>query len=182
MEKKGQVKIGFTGPQGSGKTTAAAETMADLRKKGYDAHMVTEVARSMPRGLSINKEATWQSQTWIFGRMICKELETKGDIIICDRTLADVLAYTMRIDAAYAGTMRPFIHQYMKTYDLIFNLPARKEYLIDDGIRSTDHAFQQQIDTLLQQEFDRHKETIHMYYITNHKERMRIILENLKHK
>lgn len=177
-----QTKIAFTGPQGSGKTTAILEMAADLRKQGKHAGIVTEVVRKAPKTIAINEQATGKSQMWIFGQMIAKELAAPDEIIICDRTLLDVVAYTARADEAAASAMRPFVEYYLQTYDIIFYLEPREEYLVADGVRSTNQQFQQEISRRMNNEVVYFDGMASIAYEKDHKKRMEIVTEIIKRK
>ena len=142
-----KMKIGFAGAQGSGKTTKAYELAYELKRIGYDVYMLSEVARSCP--LPINEEATTESQLWILGETLSKEQSCKGDILIHDRTLLDAYVYSMRINPKLFISLEPFIKEYMQTYDIIFYMGKNDSYLIDDGIRSTNKLFRDEIDRLI---------------------------------
>lgn len=142
------IKIAFAGTHGTGKTTLMLELAFHLKKNGYNVHLVSETARECP--LPINEESTVESQLWIFGEMLKREQEAvkySKDFILCDRTLLDTLAYTKRVAPETAKTLDPFVRRYMSTYGLIVVLiPKNKDYLKDDGIRSTNKPFQKYID------------------------------------
>ena len=145
------MKIGFTGAQGTGKTTAAKNLLQEMRSKAGERFikidLVHEAARSCP--LPINKETNCWSQLWIAAEMFQREIEQeiveKNDIIICDRTLLDAFAYSIRADPNFFRTLEPFIESYMGTYDVIFYMPIHKGWLKKDGVRDVDPKFQKDI-------------------------------------
>ena len=142
-----RIKIGFYGPQGSGKTTRAYELATFLKKQGYDVFVLSEVARSCP--LPINEKVTREAQLWILGKQLTREQSSKGQILVSDRTLLDAFAYSMRTDPEFFMHLKPFMKEYMKTYDAIVNCRANDEYLIDDGIRSANKEFRDEIDSIM---------------------------------
>jgi thymidylate kinase len=144
-----QLKIGFTGTHGTGKTTAALTLAAQLKKEGYDVQVLSNTARSAPPHLPINEKATKESQLWIFSKMLKQELESKAQIIVCDRTLLDVLAYTKNACDITAKHLETFVHKYMTTYSAIFYMYPREAYLKDDGRRSVNLAFQKKIEEII---------------------------------
>lgn len=143
----GKVKIGFMGPQGSGKTTAAYELATLLKKEGLDVYILSEVARSSP--LPLNEGATRESQLWIMGKQLTREQSAKGNVLISDRTLLDGFSYSMRVDPKFFESMKPFIKKYMKTYDTIFYKEPNDKYLISDGTRSINKNFRDDIDRIM---------------------------------
>jgi GTPase SAR1 family protein len=138
-----QIKIGFCGTHGSGKTTSLYTLASYLKQYHYDVDVVSEVARRCP--YPINELSTIKTQLYIFSKMIENELMPNSNIILCDRTLLDVYAYTVRVDKRIADSLLPFIIQYIKTYDLIFYL-SPKDYDINDGLRSTNQIFRNEIE------------------------------------
>lgn len=140
-------KIGFTGTHGTGKTTACLELVTQLKKLGVDANIVTNTARSCP--LDINESATTDAQLWIMGTMMKKELESKSNVVVCDRSLLDVLAYTQRVNPLMANRMEPFIREYLKSYNVLFYMQPKEGYLREDGRRSVNLKFQQEIEEIL---------------------------------
>ena len=147
-----KIKIGFTGTQGTGKTTACYELSTELKKKGYDVNIITEAARSCP--LPINENTTVKSQLWIFGETIKREMGSNARITVCDRTLLDIVVYTMRIENRFSQSLRWFINLYMQTYNVIFYMEPKEGFLIDDGIRSTNKEFQKNIKEMIDEEIE----------------------------
>ncbi len=139
-------KIAIIGAQGGGKTTQAYELATELKKRGRDVYVLSEVARSCP--LPLNENATKKSQYWIFGKQMTREQSVKAEILISDRTLLDPFIYGYRKYPDIFETLIPFLNVYMKSYKAIVYLPPNDEYLIDDGIRSTDKKFRDEIDQL----------------------------------
>jgi predicted ATPase len=144
------MKIGFIGTHGTGKTVATLELVCELKKQGYSADVVTEAARSCP--FPVNERTTPKSQMWIFAEMLKREQECKADIVVCDRTLIDVIAYTKKVSDFYAGMMRRFVESYVVTYDAIFYMGPNPDYLKDDNFRSVNLQFQQEIKELIDDE------------------------------
>jgi len=141
------MKIGFVGTQGTGKTTLGYELAAYLKKQGQDVYVLSEVARSCP--LPINEKTTKESQLWIIGKQMTREQSAKGKIYITDRTILDPYCYGLRIDPEFFKKFREFIKAYMTTYDYVFYLPPNDKYLIDDGTRSTNKEFRDEINKLV---------------------------------
>ena len=141
------MKIGFIGSQGSGKTTTIYQLGADLKKEKLDVFVLTEVARSCP--LPINEETTRKAQLWIMGKLITREQSSKGEVLIGDRTILDVFAYSYRVDPEFFEPFKPFVKKYMETYDVVFYLPPNDKFLLKDGFRSTNKEFRDEIDKIL---------------------------------
>jgi len=141
------MKIGFVGSQGCGKTTSAYKLAAELKRMGNDVYVLSEVARSCP--FKLNEQATQKTQMWIFGKQLTREQSSKGDILISDRTLMDSFCYGIRACPEFFKPLTPFMKEYLKTYDYIFYLEPNDNYLLDDGIRSTNKDFRNEIDKII---------------------------------
>lgn len=145
------MRIGFTGAQGSGKTT-----LAKLLEQDRSVQFVPSTARiAMQSGYKINTEADPLSQLLTTVSRFTAEQDAIGDIIVSDRTLLDSLAYTTyqfnhvwqgqdRNDF-YMQTSFDFVADAMLRYDYIFYFPP---YFApeDDGVRSADLEYQAEID------------------------------------
>ena len=146
------MRIGFTGAQGSGKTT-----LAKLIKQHDDKTVfVPSTARvALQQGYKINTEADPLSQLLTTVSRIAAEYEAVGELIISDRTPLDSLAYTnYQYDHIwseeektqfYMDSSFSLVEQAMRNYDHIFYCPP---YFAptDDGVRSGDTAYQKAID------------------------------------
>ena len=146
------MKIGFVGSQGTGKTTLAYELAHYLKLQGNDVYVLSEVARSCP--LPINESTTKESQLWIMGKQMTREQSAKGKIYITDRTLLDSFCYGMRIDEKFFNHFKEFVKEYLTTYDYILYLKPNDKYLKDDGTRSVDKNFRDEIDFLMKKYLD----------------------------
>ena len=141
------MKIGFIGSQGSGKTTKAYELAAELKKEENDVYVLSEVARSCP--FPINENTTREAQLWIMGKQITREQSSRGKILISDRTLLDSYSYAMKKDEPFFKHAKDFIREYMSTYDFVFYMEPSDEYLVEDGTRSVNTDFRDEIDEIM---------------------------------
>ena len=143
-------KIVFIGSQGSGKTTSALMLASELKQKGEDVYVLSEVARSCP--LPINEGTTAEAQFWIFGKQLTREQSCKANILISDRSLLDSYCYGLRAHPRFYNELGGFMREYMTTYSNIFYLRANDEYLKDDGIRSVNKEFRDEIDAIMMEQ------------------------------
>lgn len=140
--------IGISGSHGTGKTTFLYNLAHELKVKHPDKTLkiINEIIRDCPFPIfSKNNQATIESQMWAFGSQIKKEMEAKkNDIVLMDRTIFDVVAYTMEINKNLANDMLKIAnHLY---YDLIYFIRPKKNFFHDDGQRSLKSSLQIKID------------------------------------
>ena len=141
------MKIAFIGTHGVGKTTLCYELSAALKRDGVHVDIVKEVARLSP--LPINQKTSLEAQTWIFLTQMAEEIRSSSqhDVVVCDRSVLDNYAYLM----FSSGRQKPierFMHQWMKSYDLLFKVPF-SGIVSADGVRDTDTFFAESIDHLV---------------------------------
>lgn len=152
------MKIAYSGSHGTGKSTSVyleAYNQKDVNQSKTVCAM-NEVARDCP--FPINLESTYISQLWIFNNQIVREIEMshRYDIIICDRTTVDCLAYTK----AY-GLNELYEHTYglckgwVKTYDrILFKTIENNPYFHEDGIRDDCAEFRKNIQEIMLSLYD----------------------------
>lgn len=147
------MKIAYTGAQGTGKTTSVYNSLLEYKKNNKDKRvtLVIEVASESP--FPINRKTTRESQTWIFTSQIKEELEktNKYDIVVCDRTICDCIAYSMWAGFDdLAHQMIEFAKGYINTYDIIyFKKIENNNYNFSDGIRDTNDEYRQKMEDLM---------------------------------
>lgn len=142
------MKIAFSGSHGTGKTTSVFMECYELKKLYKNVDILTETARESP--LPINRDATSDSQLWIFCRQIEREISlgALNDAIVCDRTIVDICAYCFFTDRNLFKNLFYLSKSYINTYDWVyFKTVENNNYLIEDGIRDTDRKFQNDIET-----------------------------------
>lgn len=151
------MKIALVGTHGVGKTTIAYELAGLIKRKGKAVELITEIARECP--FPLNDLGTSQAYQWIIARQIQVEIEksSRAEILICDRSVLDNFAYYVRRcgrSGEEARALEAYCRSWMKTYDLLVRLPIARE-IEADGFRSTDPAFQREIDQICDLLFDR---------------------------
>jgi len=148
------IKIALIGTSCSGKTTTAYELVARLRKSGYHAEGNTSSDRIYPfaqEKLNVLHEA----QCYVILQHAF--LETRAavrddvDIIISDRSVLDFFAYydycfKDRQNTAYFKSLKLFVFEWIKTYDLIFYLPPLP--WVNDNKRPSDE-FRMGVDNVI---------------------------------
>jgi hypothetical protein len=152
--------IGYTGAQGTGKSTSTFELAATMKKTNANSRVavITEIASHSP--FPINEKTTKESQLWIFTAQLQKELELckHYGIVISDRTRYDAIAYTLAagFHDLVADMIRIAAHgqQYEK---IIFKTISNNDFLLEDGVRSLNREFRDKIEGSLIEVYNRAK-------------------------
>lgn len=141
------VKIGITGSNNTGKTTLAYKLTTALMEQGHKADCAHESVRYCPIGTK--GKTLVESQIWIFAEQmqIDEVIGTHKDIIVCDKTAIDTLAYGI-----WAFEQNPSDKQrnrlvaleymaskYAETYDKLFLLPVLKNIHYHKWVEGVDH-------------------------------------------
>jgi nicotinamide riboside kinase len=142
------LKVAFIGTHGVGKTTLAYGLAMRLKQLGANVGFLEEVARRCP--LPINEGTSLEAQTWILMETIRREIELESlyTEVVCDRSVIDNYCY-LEFSLGRRPALFELVAHWAETYDLLFKVPIRPEYLQKDGTRSTDRAFQRAIDEKL---------------------------------
>ncbi len=157
QERYGKARIiTRSGSHGTGKTVAmhrqAADMMCSFPSLRIDT--ITGTAREAKRqGFQINQGSTGVAQLWIFTKLISSILEKSrdADIVLCDRSIYDVIAYTVigAKDYVLADWMLDFAKKKKIYEQVIFHPAEQNEYCHGDGLRDTDLGFRYEIDRWL---------------------------------
>ena len=126
-------RYAISGRDHTGKTTICHAVTARLRALGVDADMVDEQSRRSVALAEGRRGITTQLD--LFARTVVVELEVgrSSEVVVCDRSLVDILAYTDLLDPtgdtedpaelAMRRAMDAFAEHYLATYAAIF-LPS----------------------------------------------------------
>lgn len=146
--------IAFSGSHGTGKTTSAYRLAEELKinHPSKSVHALCNQARLCP--LAINKKTTPESQLWIFTNQIQQEITllSKFDILVCDRTPIDAMAYTYvagfeRLAMDMCSIMFHRAIQYQQIY---FKSIKENEFCHSDGLReSKDRIFRLEVENAM---------------------------------
>jgi nicotinamide riboside kinase len=142
-------KIAFIGSHGIRKTTALLAFAAEVQRAGRSVELGREVVRDNPLG--INEGATGEAQLWVLVSQIRQELELarKADVLVTDRGVMDNYAYYLRsCGGTDAFDAEPLVRRWSGTYDLVVRL-LPDVALQADGVRSTNDAFRDEIEAIL---------------------------------
>jgi len=141
------MKLAFIGTHGTGKTTLCYDVTAGLKRQGFNADMVKEVARLSP--LPINRKTSLDAQTWILMTQVAEEIRSGSahDVVVCDRSVLDNYAYLV-LSCGRQKAIERFVDHWMKTYDVLVKVPMIAP-AAEDGVRDTDEFFVRSIDQLV---------------------------------
>ena len=142
------MKVAFIGTHGVGKTTLAYGLAMRLKQLGANVGFLEEVARRCP--FPINEETSIEAQTWILMETIRREIELDQIYteVVCDRSVIDNYCY-LEFGVGRRPALYDLVCYWATSYDLLFKVPIRPDFLQNDGTRSTDLAFQKAIDATL---------------------------------
>jgi hypothetical protein len=101
---------------------------------------------AVQRGFTMNEDTSLESEIWIIARQL--ELERRPAPWIADKCLIDILAYAKFLFTGEPELLKiaERMVQNNACYDLVLYLPTGEFPIEDDGLRSLDSSFQENID------------------------------------
>jgi len=139
------MKIGLCGTMSVGKTTLVNALKETKQFKDY--MFRTERSKYlMEQGIPLNTDSTLKGQT-IFLAERCAELIQTD--IITDRTVLDVMAFTMNaksINHQDKEAFETYASEFVREYDYIFYISPHGIEIEDNGVRETDEHYRDLID------------------------------------
>jgi len=156
MSASTSAKIAFIGSHSVRKTNAVHSFAGAVGRSGRSVEVGREVVRFNPLGL--NEGATPEAQLWVFTAQIQQELElrNRAEVLVTDRAVIDNFAYYLRTtggeDPFHA---EPLMRRWCETYDLFVRL-LPDVALLADGVRSTNDAFRDEIEAILDDLLPKH--------------------------
>ncbi len=142
--------VSFTGAQSTGKTTL----LNILKEKNKDIKFVDEVTRRIKRdyNLPINEDGNNLTQFMIMADHISNMYRKyDGELVILDRCVVDGLVYTQwlfanrKVNSAMNDIAIDIYNSLYDKYDIIFYTDPADVELVDDGERSADKKFRDDI-------------------------------------
>tara|TARA_R100000541_G_scaffold23331_2_gene33149 strand:- start:825 stop:1355 length:531 start_codon:yes stop_codon:yes gene_type:complete len=139
------MKIGLCGTMSVGKTTLVNALKETEQFKGYN--FATERSKYLSDlGIPLNTDSTLKGQT-VFLAERCAEL--MHDNIITDRTIIDVMSFTMNaksIGQYDKEIFENYAKEFIREYDYIFYISSDGLSIEDNGVRETDEYYRDVID------------------------------------
>ena len=139
------MKIGLCGTMSVGKTTLVNALKELPQFKDYN--FATERSKYLSDlGIPLNTDSTLKGQT-VFLAERCAEL-MQGNIIT-DRTVLDVMAFTMNaksIPHQDKDVFEQYAKEFIREYDYIFYISPYGLPIEDNGVRETDEHYRDLID------------------------------------
>ena len=139
------MKIGLCGTMSVGKTTLVNALKKLDQFKDYN--FATERSKYLSDlGIPLNTDSTLKGQT-VFLAERCAELMHKD--IITDRTIIDVMAFTMNaksIDYKDKEAFEKYAIEFLREYDYVFYISPEGIPIEDNGVRETDEYYRDIID------------------------------------
>jgi len=178
--------ISFSGPQSSGKTTL----LKYLAERNSNIKFVPEVTRLVKRlyDLPINEAGNVMTQMMIMAEHVknAYAVEYKDTNVILDRCSVDGLVYThwlcdQGLDMSAYSFARIVYENTVHKYDVIFYTSPEDVVLEDDGERSVNTKFREDIIDLFDKHFRYPQDNLVILKGTV-EERLQIIKETLKEK
>lgn len=139
------MKIGLCGTMSVGKTTLVNALKETEQFKNYN--FATERSKYLnDLGIPLNTDSTLKGQT-VFLAERCAELMNNN--IITDRTVIDVMAFTMNaisINHQDKEIFENYAKEFIREYDYIFYISPHGIPVEDNGVRETDEHYRDLID------------------------------------
>lgn len=142
------MKICIIGTHSTGKTTLVNALSNFYKKLGKKTITISEISRLCP--YPINEKTNIDAQKWILREQMKYEdiSHQKDTWVFCDRGTIDNFAYLERSSGdTDISEIKKHAVEHMKTYDLVFKTIKLNKPAVDDGVRSTDDEFRNDIDS-----------------------------------
>ncbi len=146
--------VAVSGTHGTGKTTSVYNLARMLKIAHPDKTVAPLIEQASVCPYDINGVSSGVSQMWLFTSQIARELEllSQFDIVVSDRCVVDVIAYTRFFGFEdLADNMFSLAWSHMTSYRQIYFRDAElNEFCFPDGLRdSSDRVFRQEVQRIM---------------------------------
>lgn len=157
------MKIGFCGTMSVGKSTLvkALKKLPEFKEYKFETEKSKEIR---DKGVKLNTDSTLLGQM-IFANYRAEEL--LEDNIITDRTIIDVMAFTKLAKSISHLEKEQFCDLYknlIEEYDYIFYISPEGIEIEDNGIRTIDPIYREDIDWVIKRLIDRYSYMFKNYH------------------
>jgi GTPase SAR1 family protein len=157
------MKIGFCGTQSVGKTTLV--NALKNHPEFADYNFATERSKYLrDLGIPLNTDSTLKGQIIFFAE---RSSELFAENVITDRTVIDVMAFTRlakSIPYFMADALNDAVSHLIREYDYIFYVSPEGVELEDNGVRTIDAKYRNEVDKEIQQLILKHKNKFKSYH------------------
>jgi nicotinamide riboside kinase len=158
------MKIGFTGTMSVGKTTLVNALKELPEFAGYE--FKTERSKYLrDLGIPLNTDSTLKGQIIFLAE---RSSELFAENIITDRTVIDVMAFTRlakSIPYFMADALNDAVSHLIREYDYIFYVSPEGVELEDNGVRTIDAKYRNEVDKEIQTLILRHRPKLRNYTV-----------------
>jgi nicotinamide riboside kinase len=158
------MKIGFCGTMSVGKTTLVNALKELPEFAGYE--FKTERSKYLrDLGIPLNTDSTLKGQIIFFAE---RSSELFAENLITDRTVIDVMAFTRlakSIPYFMADALNDAVSHLIREYDYIFYVSPEGVELEDNGVRTIDAKYRNEVDKEIQNLILRHRPKLRNYTV-----------------
>jgi nicotinamide riboside kinase len=158
------MKIGFCGTMSVGKTTLVNALKELPEFAGYE--FKTERSKYLrDLGIPLNTDSTLKGQIIFFAE---RSSELFAENLITDRTVIDVMAFTRlakSIPYFMADALNDAVSHLIREYDYIFYVSPEGVELEDNGVRTIDAQYRNEVDKEIQNLILRHRPKLRNYTV-----------------
>jgi len=172
------MRIGFAGTMSVGKTTLV-KALAELHEfKDY--YVATERSKYLrDLGIPLNTDSTMPGQIIFLAE---RASEVLRENVLTDRTVWDVCAFTMQAQSIPDYQKQSYIDtaMYLKTnYDIVFYVSPNGVEVEDNGVRTTDIEYRDQIDASIRRLLNDYSPKQLVKIEGSTEERIKVVLETV---
>jgi nicotinamide riboside kinase len=158
------MKIGFTGTMSVGKTTLvnALKELPEFAEYEFRTER-SKYLRDL--GIPLNTDSTLKGQIIFFAE---RSSELFVDDMITDRTVIDVMAFTRLANSIpyfMADALNDAVSHLIREYDYIFYVSPDGVELEDNGVRTIDAKYRNEVDKEIQSLILKHKSKLRNYTV-----------------